>query len=123
MLATRLLVLLGLASTALAQFGLTDESDSFVVNAGSANPLVVTIRKSDCDIRSIVYRGTELQGPQAMGTHIGSGLGTATVTAQTIDGMFAAFWGLKYLIRSRFIHQGHLRSWNTYTLHRRSLGR
>ncbi|KAI5357620.1 putative Galactose-binding-like domain superfamily, galactose mutarotase-like domain superfamily [Septoria linicola] len=75
----------GLSASVVAQFGLTEESDSFVVNAGSANSLVATVRKSDCDIRSIVFRGTELQGPQSQGTHIGSGLGTASVTAETID--------------------------------------
>lgn len=77
----------GLASIVSAQFGFAEESDSFVVNAGSADTLVTTIRKSDCDIRSLVYRGTELQGPQDQGTHIGSGLGSANVTAETIDGM------------------------------------
>ncbi|KAF2214500.1 polysaccharide lyase family 4 protein [Cercospora zeae-maydis SCOH1-5] len=75
----------GLASIVSAQFGFAEESDSFVVNAGSADTLVTTIRKSDCDIRSLVYRGTELQGPQDQGTHIGSGLGSANVTAETID--------------------------------------
>ena len=80
------LCLLSLASTTLAQFGLTEDSDSFIINAGSANSLVTTVRKSDCDVRSIIFRGTELQGPQDQGTHIGSGLGSATVTAETLDG-------------------------------------
>lgn len=81
------LCLLGLFSTTLALFGLIEDSNSFIINAGSANSLVTTVRKSDCDVRSIVFRGTELQGPQTQGTHIGSGLGSAAVTAETLDGM------------------------------------
>ncbi|GIZ37924.1 hypothetical protein CKM354_000135300 [Cercospora kikuchii] len=76
--------LLGLAPSVLAQFGFTEESDSFVVNSGGNSSLVTTIRKSDCDVRSLVYRGTELQGPQDQGTHIGSGLGSAEVTAEAV---------------------------------------
>ncbi|KAK4612291.1 Putative rhamnogalacturonase [Fulvia fulva] len=81
---TLLLGLLSLASTAFAAFGYTESSASFVVDAGSANSLVVTIEKSSCDVTSIVYRGVEIQS-QTTGTHIGSGLGTATVSADTID--------------------------------------
>lgn len=84
---TLLLGLLSLASTAFAAFGYTESSASFVVDAGSANSLVVTIEKSSCDVTSIVYRGVEIQS-QTTGTHIGSGLGTATVSADTIDGMY-----------------------------------
>lgn len=82
---------LGLAPTVLAQFGLTEESDTFVVNSGGDNSLVTTIRKSDCDVRSLVYRGTELQGPQDQGTHIGSGLGSANVTAEAVGGRHPLF--------------------------------
>lgn len=78
--------LLGLAPSVLAQFGFTEESDSFVVNSGGNSSLVTTIRKSDCDVRSLAYRGTELQGPQDQGTHIGSGLGSADVTAEAVGG-------------------------------------
>ncbi|KXT08156.1 hypothetical protein AC579_252 [Pseudocercospora musae] len=80
----RLLVsLLGLATTAFAAFGLTDHDDSYVVDTGSANTLITTIDKASCDVTSLVYHGTELQG-SGPGTHIGSGLGSATVTAQVI---------------------------------------
>ncbi|KAF7187601.1 putative rhamnogalacturonate lyase A [Pseudocercospora fuligena] len=82
--------LLGLATTAFAAFGLTDNDGSYVVDTGSANTLVTTIDKASCDVTSIVYRGTELQG-SGPGTHIGSGLGSATVTAQVIDDKYIKF--------------------------------
>ena len=77
-------VLLGMTTTACAAFGLTDNDDSYVLDAGSANTLVTTINKASCDITSIVYRGTELQG-SGPGTNIGSGLGSASVTATIVD--------------------------------------
>lgn len=80
-----------LASSIYAQFGFTENDSSFIVDAGSANSLVTTIEKASCDITSIVYRGTELQGPQSAGTHIGSGFGTATVSAETINGKDSVF--------------------------------
>lgn len=83
-----LLALLGFLPAAFAAFGLTENSDSFIVDAGSSNPLIATIRKSDCDIRSILYYGNQLQNPDSQGTHIGSGLGSATVTAQTISSAY-----------------------------------
>lgn len=83
-----ILGLLGFLPAAFAAFGLTENSDSFIVDAGSSNPLIATIRKSDCDIRSILYYGTQLQNPDSQGTHIGSGLGSATVTAQTISNKY-----------------------------------
>lgn len=83
-----LLALLGFLPAAFAAFGLTENSDSFIVDAGSSNPLIATIRKSDCDIRSILYYGNQLQNPDSQGTHIGSGLGSATVTAQTISSTY-----------------------------------
>ncbi|EME40175.1 polysaccharide lyase family 4 protein [Dothistroma septosporum NZE10] len=79
--------LLGLAPTALAAFGYTESSGSFVVDAGSANSLVVTIEKSSCDVTSIVYRGVEIQS-KTSGTQVGSGLGTATVSAETITNQY-----------------------------------
>lgn len=88
MLAKTLLGLLGLVSTTLAAFGLTDNTDTYVIDTGSANTLIATIQKASCDVTSLVYRGTELQGPQSQGTHIGSGLGTATVAAETISGRY-----------------------------------
>ncbi|KAJ5378011.1 uncharacterized protein N7496_005420 [Penicillium cataractarum] len=63
-----------------AAFGLTTNTDTYVVDAGSSNPLKFTVDRTNCDITSINYYGSELQY-QSTGSHIGSGLGSATVTA------------------------------------------
>ncbi|EPS26448.1 putative rhamnogalacturonan lyase [Penicillium oxalicum 114-2] len=63
-----------------AAFGVTTASDSYTIDTGSTNPLRYRVNRSNCDINSIKFYGTELQyGKQ--GSHIGSGLGKATVTA------------------------------------------
>lgn len=79
------LSLLLAVSPAFAAFGVVQDGSHFVVDAGSANPLVYKVNRSNCDISSIVYRGTEVQNA-APYSHIGSGLGSATVSAQTIGG-------------------------------------
>lgn len=76
--------LAGLTSTASAAFGITTTSSSYVVDAGSTNSLVVTVSRASCDVTSIVYRGVELQYPST-GSHIASGLGSATVSATTVN--------------------------------------
>jgi len=63
---------------------LTTSSTHYTVSADSANPLIVAFRRSNCDITSLKYRGVEVQDA-AKGSHISSGLGTATVTAQTLN--------------------------------------
>ncbi|KAK3349479.1 carbon-oxygen lyase-like protein [Lasiosphaeria hispida] len=66
-------------SGALCAFGYTSSSGNYIVDAGSANPLIFSVSQSNCDIKSIKFRGMELQyGSQ--GTHISSGLGSATVS-------------------------------------------
>lgn len=74
------------AQVASAAFGITDNDDSYVIDAGSANPLKFTVDRGSCDITSINYYGSELQY-SGKGSHIGSGLGSATVSA-TQSGMF-----------------------------------
>ncbi|OQE80969.1 hypothetical protein PENNAL_c0042G04682 [Penicillium nalgiovense] len=69
-----------LAKQAYAAFGITTSSDSYVIDAGSSNPLKFTVSRSSCDITSINYYAAELQY-QSTGSHIGSGLGSATVSA------------------------------------------
>ncbi|KAL4889877.1 rhamnogalacturonate lyase A [Aspergillus ambiguus] len=68
------------AKVASAAFGLTTTSSSYTIDAGSPNPLKFTVSRTSCDITSINYYGSELQY-QSQGSHIGSGLGTATVSA------------------------------------------
>lgn len=84
LVSTLLLAVSAFASGASAAFGITTTSSSYVIDAASSNPLVVTISRSSCDITSIKYYGTELQY-SSQGSHISSGLGTATVTAQVIN--------------------------------------
>ena len=72
-------------SGALCAFGYTTSGNNFVIDAGSANPLIFSVSKSSCDINSIRYRGTELQYGST-GSHIGSGLGSATVSVSQISG-------------------------------------
>ncbi|MDG5806487.1 rhamnogalacturonan lyase B N-terminal domain-containing protein [Streptomyces ossamyceticus] len=68
-----------LAGTArAAAFGWRDDGTHYVVDTG-AN-LVFKVRKSNGDLASLVYRGTEYQGYGGMNSHIESGLGSSTVT-------------------------------------------
>jgi rhamnogalacturonan endolyase len=73
------------ASPALAAFGITQSGNNYVLDAGSSNPLIISVSRSSCDINSIKYRGVELQDGEK-GTHIGSGLGSASVSAQQLSG-------------------------------------
>jgi rhamnogalacturonan endolyase len=74
--------------SAFAAFGVTESKSSYVIDAGSLNSLKITVSRKSCDITSIVYRGEELQY-QSVGTHLVSGLGSATVTSQVIGNQFA----------------------------------
>ena len=78
---------LALASPAFAAFGITTSGSSIVVDAGSDNSLKVTVNSKSCDITSILYRGEELQS-SGKGSHISSGLGTATVKSEVISSEF-----------------------------------
>jgi rhamnogalacturonan endolyase len=79
LLSVLLLSTLGFASSVSAAFGFTKSGNNYVIDAGSSEPLVFTVSGTSCDITSIKYRNNELQG-QTKGSHISSGLGTATVT-------------------------------------------
>lgn len=71
-----------------AAFGLTSDSSSYILDAGSSNELVVSVNKESCDITSILYRGEQLQY-QSKGSHISSGLGSATVTGEVVSSQYA----------------------------------
>lgn len=73
-----------LSSSALAAFGVTKSGDNIIVDADSSNSLVFTVDSNSCDITSINYRGEELQS-SSKGSHISSGLGTATVDYEAIS--------------------------------------
>ncbi|MEV6792146.1 rhamnogalacturonan lyase B N-terminal domain-containing protein [Streptomyces sp. NPDC051320] len=67
------------ASTAsAASFGYTDDGSNYVINTG-AN-LILKVSKTNGDLTSLLYRGTEYQGYGGKNSHIESGLGTSTVT-------------------------------------------
>lgn len=72
-----------LSSSVQAAFGVTKSGSNFVVDAGSSNALVFTVNGANCDITSIKYRGEELQYA-SKGSHISSGLGSATVSSTII---------------------------------------
>lgn len=75
--------LLASVPSTLAAFGVTSSGGNYVVDCGSTNSLVFKVSQTSGDINSIVYMGTEYQYA-SQGSHIGSGLGTATVAATTI---------------------------------------
>lgn len=79
--------LLAGAVPALAAFGVTDSSSSYVIDSGSGNGFVVTVAKKDCSITSLKFRSTEYQY-SSQTSHIASGLGSATVSYTTVGGKF-----------------------------------
>lgn len=66
-------------SRAWAAFGLVHSGGVFSVDTGAG--LVFKVRQSNGDISSLQYNGIEYQNP-LKGSHINSGLGTATVSAR-----------------------------------------
>ncbi|MFF3576153.1 rhamnogalacturonan lyase B N-terminal domain-containing protein [Streptomyces mirabilis] len=65
-------------TAAAASFGYTDDGSNYVVDTG-AN-LVFKVSKTNGDLTSLVYLGTEYQGYGGKNSHVESGLGTSTVT-------------------------------------------
>ncbi|MFC8429063.1 rhamnogalacturonan lyase B N-terminal domain-containing protein [Streptomyces sp. NPDC057253] len=61
-----------------ASFGYTDDGSNYVVDTGAS--LVFKVSKTNGDLTSLVYKGTEYQGYGGKNSHIESGLGTSTVT-------------------------------------------
>lgn len=74
------LVLFG-AAPARAAFGLTSTSSSYRVDTDGG--LVFEVSRRNGDITSLLYKGTQYQGTNK-NSHINSGLGTSTVTAETV---------------------------------------
>ncbi|GHE01281.1 rhamnogalacturonan lyase B N-terminal domain-containing protein [Streptomyces alanosinicus] len=65
-------------SAAAAGFGWSDDGSDYVVDTGAG--LVLKVSKTDGDLTSLVYKGTEYQGYGGKNSHIESGLGASTVT-------------------------------------------
>ncbi len=81
-----LLIVLGLGvpTAVFAAFGYTDNGTAYVVDTGAG--LVFQVRKTDGTVTSIVFNGTEYNGPSGKGSHIASGLGTPTTVTPETDG-------------------------------------
>ncbi|MCW8377352.1 rhamnogalacturonan lyase B N-terminal domain-containing protein [Streptomyces justiciae] len=65
-------------SASAATFGWSDDGSNYVVDTGAS--LVFKVSKTNGDLTSLVYKGTEYQGYGGKNSHIESGLGTSTVT-------------------------------------------
>ncbi|PSN70408.1 Rhamnogalacturonate lyase A [Corynespora cassiicola Philippines] len=83
-----LLATAAFSSSACAAFGITTSGSNIVVDAGSDNALVFTVNTGSCDITSIKYRGEEFQDGEK-GSHISSGLGSATVKSEIVNSQYA----------------------------------
>ncbi|KAK0612621.1 rhamnogalacturonase B [Bombardia bombarda] len=66
-----------------AGFGLTTKSNAYSVDTDGG--LVFDVSRTNGDITSLLYNGVQYQGTSKMSA-INSGLGTSTVTAETING-------------------------------------
>ncbi len=69
---------------AFASFGYVDNGTTYGVDTGAG--LVFQVRKTDGTITSIVFNGTEYNGPSGKGSHIASGLGSPTTVTPESDG-------------------------------------
>ncbi|KAJ4364486.1 hypothetical protein N0V83_009080 [Neocucurbitaria cava] len=74
---------LAFSQGATAAFGFTSTSKGFSVDTDGG--LVFEINKSNGDLNSLKYNGVEYQGT-GKASAINSGLGTSTVTAETVNG-------------------------------------
>ncbi|MFE2099646.1 rhamnogalacturonan lyase B N-terminal domain-containing protein [Streptomyces sp. NPDC059468] len=61
-----------------AGFGWSDDGSNYVVDTGAS--LVFKVSKTNGDLTSLAYKGTEYQGYGGRNSHVESGLGTSTVT-------------------------------------------
>ncbi len=83
-LACALVLYAGVVAPAFAAFGITRSGDRIVVDTGAE--LLFSVNASNGDLVSIRYRGNELQTTESKGSHIASGLGTASVEARVVGG-------------------------------------
>ncbi|WP_426801069.1 rhamnogalacturonan lyase B N-terminal domain-containing protein [Xanthomonas campestris] len=83
-LACALVLYAGVVVPASAAFGITRSGDRIVVDTGAE--LLFSVNASNGDLVSMRYRGNELQTTESKGSHIASGLGTASVEARVVGG-------------------------------------
>ncbi|KAJ2932634.1 hypothetical protein H1R20_g1986, partial [Candolleomyces eurysporus] len=79
-------LLLALLPAVFAAFGVTRSGSNYVVDSGGG--LVTTINGNNGDITSLNYNGKELQDRSKF-THLSSGLGSATVSSNIVNGAIA----------------------------------
>lgn len=63
---------------------LTTSTSSYTVDTESTDSLVVEFSRSNCDITSIKFRGTEIQVQSGLRSHIASGFSSPSVNAVTL---------------------------------------
>lgn len=85
-----LLPILAFAATVLG-ISVTTSTSSYVVDSASSDGFKVTFSRSTCDITSILYRATEYQYASTY-SHVASGLGSATVSYQTVGEYSNLMW-------------------------------
>ncbi|MER8011285.1 rhamnogalacturonan lyase B N-terminal domain-containing protein [Streptomyces sp. NPDC094149] len=67
-------------SASAAGFGWRDDGSHYVVDTGAS--LVFKVSKTNGDLTSLVYKGTEYQGYGGKNSHVESGLGTSAVSVK-----------------------------------------
>ncbi len=80
--ACALLLYAGVSAPALADFGISRSGDRVIVDSGAE--LVFAVGARNGDIVSMRYRDNELQTTESKGSHIASGLGSASVDARIV---------------------------------------
>ncbi len=103
---------------------LTSTGSTFTVDAGSNPSFQFTVQKANCDVTSIKFNGQEAQSGTP--SHIASGLGSATVSANTITCMSkSSIYGqslyetmelISVISQWCYLYQDHLRYCNFNTL-------
>lgn len=75
---------LGVAISRVQGVTLTTTTAAYTVNAESDNSFQFTVSRTNCDVTSIIYRGVQVQYQGGSYSQLGSGLGSATVSATSI---------------------------------------
>ncbi|QBH02792.1 rhamnogalacturonan lyase B N-terminal domain-containing protein [Xanthomonas oryzae] len=102
--ACALLLYAGVSAPALAEFGCTRSGDRVIVDSGAE--LVFSVDTHNGDIVSMRYRDNELQTTEPKGSHIASGLGSASVDARIAGGTIVVSAKAGDLIQYYIVRKG-----------------
>ncbi|PKV14750.1 rhamnogalacturonan lyase B N-terminal domain-containing protein [Xanthomonas prunicola] len=102
--ACALLLYAGVNAPALADFGFTRSGDRVIVDSGAE--LVFSVNAHNGDIVSMCYRNNELQTTEPKGSHIASGLGSASVDARIVGGTIVVSAKAGDLIQYYIVRKG-----------------